>query len=130
MRVVGDGGAQAGVELGLRVEHVLDDAGHEAAANKADEVARVEEATARAQLPERVGDGGEVEADVGFRGDEFDVEGDDLLLQEEQVLDQEEGGVGGRGARGDEGGGGDEGDGGAVHDAVGEVVEDGGLGCG
>ena len=87
MRVVGDGGAQASVELGLRVEHVLDDAGHEAAADEADEVARVEEAAARAQLPERVGDGGEVEADVGFWGDEFDVEGDDLLLQEEQVLD-------------------------------------------
>lgn len=122
-----DDGAQAGIELGLGVEHVLDDFGEEAGVcDEAPEVAGVEEAAAVAELVEGGGGGGEVEGDVG--GDVFDVEGDDLLFEDEEVLEQEELAVEGGGAGGDEGGGVGEGEGGLVDDLVGEVVEDGGLG--
>lgn len=49
-------------------------------------------------VPECGGDAGDVVLDFGFGGYEFDVEGDDLLFEEEQMGDEEEGGVGwGRG---------------------------------
>jgi len=60
-------------------------------------------------------------------GDKLDVEGDDLLLEQEEVEDEEEVGVGGGGLFGYGRRGGEEGQGGLVDDLVGEVVEDGGL---
>lgn len=73
-----DDGAQAAVQLDLGVEHVLDDSWYEPVADKAHEIARVEQAAAFAQFPECAADAGEIELD--FWGDIFDVERDDLLF--------------------------------------------------
>lgn len=80
-RKVVDGLAENGVDFGFGVEHVLDHLWDE----QADELARVEEVAARAKFPEGVCDAGEVVLKVGLWGDEFYVEGYDLLFQEEQV---------------------------------------------
>ena len=92
----------------------------------APQVPGIKETTTFPQLIKGVCDGGEVEVDVGL-SHVFDVEGDDLLFQDEEVLDEEEVGVGRGAGGGDERGGVVEGEGRGVDDLVGEVVEDGGL---
>lgn len=72
------------------------------------------------------------EGDGDVRAGVFDVEGDDLRFQDEEVFDQEEATVGGGAVRegGDGRGCGDEGPGRDVYYIMSEVVENGGLEAG
>lgn len=75
-----DYGAETSVQLDFGVEHVFHDAGEEAMADEAHEVAWVEEAAAFTEFPECACYSREVEGD--FWGNVFDVEGDDLLFED------------------------------------------------
>ena len=98
-----DDGAQAAVEFDFGVEHVLDDLGQEPAAHDAPQAARIEETATFTEFVKGVGHAGEVKGDV--RRDVFDIERDDLLLEDEEVSDEEELAVDGGRFRSNQGGG-------------------------
>jgi hypothetical protein len=62
-----------------------------------------------------------------FGRNEFNVEGDNLLLEEKKVRYEEEGGVGGRCGFREESAGLGEGESGTMDDAMSEIVKDGRL---